>query len=78
MTRDEEQTIRNLVARLSAPNLDCHFGPGPDTERRIAEMNANGIECVSRIYLDSWIVPALQHLLPESRNTRLARDLSGK
>jgi hypothetical protein len=88
MTKDETATIENLIARLSEENCGCHPGPGV-----IAKIEAAGIRTkpdpdkttateyavVSRIYLNTWIIPALQMLLPGAdRDPKLARSMSGK
>lgn len=75
MTRKEQETIQNIIDRLSSPNCGCHNGIG--TEKLVAEVNAKGIEAVSRLYLESWVIPALRLLLPgEDRNVDLAYRLS--
>lgn len=77
MTRKEQETIQNIIDRLSSSNCGCHNRMG--TEKLVAEINAKGIEAVSRLYLDSWIIPALRLLLPgENRNVDLAHRLSGR
>jgi hypothetical protein len=71
MTKGEIETIRNIVARLKEPR--CGSGaPWPGE----TEHQARGYEGVSRVYLDSWIIPALAHLLPEDRDVELAERLS--
>lgn len=75
ITRKEQETIQNIIDRLSSPNCGCHNGMG--TGQLVAEANAKGIEAVSRLYLDSWVIPALRLLLPgEERNVDLAYRLS--
>lgn len=77
MTRKEQEVISNIIERLSAPNCGCHNGFG--TENIVAEANAKGIEAVSRLYLDSWVIPALRMLLPgKGRDIDLACRLSGR
>jgi hypothetical protein len=71
MTRKEQKTIQNIIDRLSLPN--CGGGNGIGTEKLVSEANAQGIEAVSRLYLDTWVIPALRMLLPgEGRNVDLA------
>jgi len=67
MAKKEQEAIRNIIDRLSSPNCGCHNGFG--TDELVEKVNAKGIEAVSRIYLDTWIIPALRMLLPgEGRN----------
>ena len=76
MTKDEIATIQNIIRRLKQPNCGCSNGIG--TEELVALANSQGIEAVSRLYLDTWVVPALEQLLPgDKRNPKLARQLSG-
>lgn len=71
----EERTIRNIIERLQEPNCGCSNGMG--TEKAVEQCNALGIEAVSRLYLDTWVIPALKRLLPgDPVATRLAADLS--
>ena len=75
MTKDEEATIRNLIARMKEPRMGC-AEPFPSAQAA-GEKLAEDYEGVSRIYLESWIIPALEFLLPgEKRNPALARKLS--
>lgn len=77
MTKKEQKTIRNIIDRLSSPNCGYHNRLG--TEKIVAEVNAKEIEAVSRLYLDSWVIPALRMLLPgEDRNVDLACSLSSR
>lgn len=82
LTTHEEQTIRNLIDRLSLPNCGCHNPLG--TEKLVEAVNnfADGsarLEVVSRLYLDTWVIPALRLLLPgEIRNPELASKLSAR
>lgn len=75
LTMREQEAIQNVIDRLSSPNCGCHNGLW--TEKLVEEANAKGIEAVSRLYLESWVIPALKLLLPgESRNVDLACRLS--
>lgn len=88
MTKDEIATIENLIARLSEENCGC--SPGPGTLKKIdaagirtkadpEKTTATEYAVVSRIYLNTWIIPSLQMLLPGSdRAPKLARSMSGK
>ena len=82
MTQAEVETIRNIIERLRKPDCGCSHGPG--LADRLAALNPRGddttpamrIEAVSRVYIDTWLVVALECLLPESRDTKLAVRLS--
>ena len=75
MAKKEQETIRNIIDRLSSPNCGCHNGL--EAEELVEAVNAKGIEAVSRIYLDTWVIPALRMLLPgEGRDVNLAQRLS--
>lgn len=77
MTKTELQAIEGVIARLKKPNCGCANTFTAD--ELVAQVNAQGIEAVSRIYLDTWIIPALELLLPgEKRNPSLAARLAGK
>jgi len=78
MSKTVITTIHNLIARLKKPNCGCSNGFG--TEEIVKAANAQGVEAVSRIYLDTWIIPALELLIAEGRTPRdlkLARDIAG-
>lgn len=75
MTKDERATIENIIKQLSKPNCGCSNGLG--TEDLVKTVNDKGIEAVSRLYLDTWIIPALRLLLPgEQRDPKRARRIS--
>lgn len=77
MTKTETQTIQNIINRLKGTNCGCHNDFS--VEPLVKQLNASGVEAVSRLYLDSWIIPALELLLPgEQRNPELAQELSRK
>lgn len=76
LTKQEQTVIRNLIRRLKAPNCGCSHITAQSDE--IADLNARGLEVPSRIYLDSWVIPGLEMLLPESRNVDLAERLTGR
>jgi len=85
MNKTEIAVIANIVAKLKEANLGCsHAGY---VEARVAELNTRSdgkpredgmrLEVASRLYLDTWIVPALEMLLPgEGRDLDLAKRLS--
>jgi len=83
MTREELETVQNIIDRLKAPDCGCG-GMGINRARKIlveteieSQMYGTKIELVSRTYLDTWVIPALEMLLPgERRNTKLAVKLS--
>ena len=74
LTKTEAATIHNLITRLKKPNCGCSNGIG--TEAIVKAVNDEGIEAVSRIYLDTWVIPALELLIGENRDPKLAEDLS--
>jgi len=92
MTKTEEAAIRNVIARLKEANCGCSpdttFNTDVKEIVRIADSirerddihSVNKVvEIVSRIYLDTWIVPALELLLPgKDRDPELARDLAAR
>lgn len=66
MTKTEIETLKNVIARLSAKDKRC--------SREVQEALSNPN---LRIYLDSWVIPALELLLPgEKRDPKLAHALS--
>ena len=74
MTKRELETIRNIVARLKKPNCGCSNSPG--FAPLVTDANAHGLEVASRLYLDTWVIPSLEMLLPESRDPALAVRMS--
>lgn len=79
MNKKEKQVIANIIERLHSKNLGCSNGFG--TEQVVTEANEKGIECASRLYIDTWIIPALEILLIEDKNVDdlpLAVRLSSK
>jgi len=83
MTKTEQQVLRNIIARLNRPNCGCYNSDS--VAGTVAIANDHGVECVARIYLDTWIIPALEYLLPGNdpgnplnkvRDPDLARRLS--
>lgn len=64
MSKAEEQTIRNVIQRLK--------GEGASQEVKAA------LTGPAAIYLNTWVIGALECLLPESRDLRLAVQLSGR
>lgn len=81
----EIETIRNIVARLKSDDLGCAFGPFEDglrdaikehNERVAAGLSRGRLEVASRLYLNTWIIPALEALLPETRDLELAQMMS--
>ena len=70
MTAGEEEVIRNVIARLRCdPRSDGH-------QREFEEVRAALKSRVARIYLETWIIGALECLLPEQRNVKLGKHLS--
>lgn len=80
LTKLEEQAIRNVIDRLKQRNCGCSFGPNSHETQAVKAINVlpQRVEAVSRIYLDTWVIPGLELLLPEKRNVKLAVGLSGK
>lgn len=74
MTKQEIEVLQNIIARLKKPNCGCSNSPGFDS--LVADANAYGLEVASRLYLDTWVVPSLEMLLPESRDPALAVRMS--
>lgn len=75
MTKTEIETMKNVIARLKAKNLGC--SNVPYFNAFVEEANADGLEVASRLYLDTWIIPSLEMLLPgEGRDPKLAVKLS--
>jgi hypothetical protein len=74
LTKTETATIENVIARLKKPNCGCSNGPG--TREVVFDANVMGIEAVSRLYLDTWIIGALELLVAEKRDPKLAERLS--
>lgn len=74
MTKTEIAAIQNVIARLKKPNCGCSNGFG--TEEIVKAANDQGIEAVSRLYLDTWVIPALELLIAEKRDPKLAEALS--
>ncbi len=73
MTKTEIETIRNIVARLKEQNLGCSHTSGAALQiealntRKVDGQPREGserLEVASRIYLDMWIIPSLEYLLP--------------
>ena len=70
MTNTEQTIIRELIARLEcAPRADG--GPRESDEVRAALRSR-----AARLYLETWVVPPLRMMLPESRNIELAANLA--
>lgn len=78
MTKTEIKTIQNVINKLKKENLGCSLPSGTLAKLpEQSEEHIDRIEYVSRLYLDTWIIPALELLLPGNRrNPELARDLA--
>ena len=74
MNSKEIETIRNLIKRLQKPNLGC--SNNLSTVSIVDSANSAGIECASRVYMDTWIIGALECLLPENLDVDTAISLS--
>jgi hypothetical protein len=64
MNQSEEIVIRKVIQRLSS-DTNASF----EIRQMLADRRL-------RSYLDTWVIGALQCLLPESRNLKLAVGLS--
>jgi len=82
MTKNEQIVIQNIIDRLKTENCGCDNGAG--TEAIVEAANNFGGSCgrmevVSRLYLDSWVIPTLEKLLlGDGRNVDAALRLSEK
>jgi hypothetical protein len=77
MTQNEIRTIRNIIKRLQMADCGCSNSlVGEEVDKAIETLHEARIEAVSRIYIDTWLVGALECLLPESRDTATAVALS--
>lgn len=77
MTKTEIAAIENVIRRLKEPRCGG-ADPFPDHHAKL-EYQVPGYEGVSRIYLNTWIIGALECLLPgEDHDPKLARDLSSR
>lgn len=82
MTKGEAQTIRNLIERLQKRHCGCANGVEFNAAiKQMVELSDtlekyDTTSVVSRLYLNTWIIPSLQMLLPESRNVDLAERMS--
>lgn len=83
LSKTEQRVIQHIINRLKEENLGS-AGYHPEQLELMKMLNSwedqlgrrKQIECVSRIYLDSWIIPALEHLLPgPDRDPELAEKL---
>lgn len=86
MTKTELRTIENIIARLREPNLGCCHASAMqhrvdalntrDSDSKLRE-GSDRQEVASRIYVDTWIIGALECLLPgDGRDTALAERMS--
>lgn len=78
MTAGEIEVLRNVIARLKKPDCGCSVGYIHNEQAKAmdlvrSELNA---EIVGRLYLNTWVIPALELLLPEKRNVKTAIVLS--
>jgi hypothetical protein len=78
LTKAEETTIRNIIARLKEPRAGC-AEPFPMAGFPARECLASGYEGVSRVYLDVWVIGPLEMLLPGAdHDPDLAARVSGR
>lgn len=75
LNKSEIRVLQNVIARLKKPNLGCCNQMGLEELVKLA--NENGVEAVSRIYLDTWVIPTLELLLKGGRySVQLAETIS--
>ena len=65
MSASEVEVIRNVIARLQ-----------PDARRTSDDVFEALSDRSMRLFLDTWVISALECLLPERRDLKLAKDLS--
>ncbi len=68
MTKTEELVLRNVIARLQCK-------PMPNGRHRETEEVREALTETAGLYLDTWVIAALERLLPESRDPVLALRL---
>jgi hypothetical protein len=67
MTKTEIAAIRNVIARMKQVNMGSSAGLAhKNVAEAIKMLNEAGFDVVSRIYTESWVLPALELLLPDS------------
>lgn len=67
MNKSEQEVIRNVIKRISGEaGTTAEYVQDRLTDPRV------------RLYLKTWVVGALECLLPESRDLELAKVLSGR
>ncbi len=69
MTMTEQEVIRNVINRLR-----CN--PRDSGGHRETKEVRNALRGDARLYLDTWVTGALECLLDECRDVKLARSLS--
>lgn len=69
MNKSEEQTIRNVIDALRCK-------PRPDGSAGEAEEVREALRGPARLYLETWVIGALECLLPEQRDLKLALAMS--
>jgi hypothetical protein len=70
LSKTEEAVIRNVIGRLRCEPR------GESRLPREADEVREALRGPAKLYLETWVIGALEHLLPESRNPDLARRLS--
>lgn len=79
LTKTEQQTIENVIARLRCDPIKNWGGTGEDHPGESDEVRAALTDPRVKRYLDTWVTGALALLLPgERRDPELARRLSGR
>lgn len=68
MNKTEKQVIENVIRRLRGEQAS------PQVRESLTDSHTS-------LYLESWVIPALERLIREDRNRQdlqIAKDLSGK
>lgn len=76
MTSAERDAIRGVLKKMKAPNLGS--GHAFSDEALVARANERGLEAVSRLYLNTWVIPVLEALLDSPSPSRLRRLKIGR
>lgn len=80
MNQTQRRTISNIVRRLKNTNIGCSVGGPMDPEKinkAIELLNNNGYVVASRLYVNSWVIPALELTLETgAHNHKLAESIS--
>lgn len=79
MTKTEERVLRNVIRRLKCEPIKNWGGVPGNTQQGESDEVRNALRGDAAIYLDTWVIPALELLLPgDRRDPALAQRLSGR